>query len=628
MKPFFRWIRKNMVLLFSVMLVVKLLIFRFKVLDDLSLLGILSDIGAIGLLMALPACFVAGKWRKGLQTAMAVLISTIWFATAIYYSYYGNVPTYYTLSSLNQVGQISESITASLELYMWLFFVDFFMVLLISPFSRERKPWMKLLVRSSAKPSFWHSRKFSLIITAASLAVVVGSLLGSKHIENSHALAKRLGVLSYQLAVNSATASGQQQELTAAELESLREEVRAWFAGQEEQERSLYHGIASDHNLIVVQIESMQNFVIGLELNGQEVTPYLNQLSQQSFYFPNVYQQIAEGNTSDAEFLMNTGAYPSAVQATSKQLTGREAASLPRLLAKQGYESYTFHVNDVTFWNRNEMYPALGFTGYYDKASFENDQFNSFGASDEQLYKVALDKLEALQSSDQRFYAQLVTVSSHHPFKIPEQYQELELPAELEDTQLGHYLQAMHYTDKQLGQFMEQLEEKGLLQQSVVAIYGDHFGLQTKDNDPEWVSEQLGISYHDIISRMNVPFIVKVPGVAGERVEQVGGQIDMLPTLLNVLGISEPNSELILFGSDLLNAMTNIVGVRYYLPTGSFFNDEVLFVPGTGFSDGTAISLETHQPIEFDDTLRQDYSYILELMGMSDLYTSNYPQRK
>lgn len=628
MKQVVQWINKNFILCLFAMLVGKLFLFRFTVLADVTALGILSDLGAVCLLMALPACLVTGKWRKWLQVIIALLISTIWFASAIYYSYYGNVPTYYTLSSLNQVGQIGESITASLEPYMFLFFADFVVLLICRLFAREQQPWMRQLMARPAQRSAWQKRIIPCTAFLVSLIIIIGSLFGSKHIENSHALAKRLGVLTYQFAVGSTTEAAAQHELTDAELAELRQQVADWFAAQDQQEQTLFHGIAADHNLIVIQVEAMQNFVIGLQVNGQEITPYLNKLTQQSFYFPHVYQQIAEGNTSDAEFIMNSGAYPSVVQATSKQLTGREVPSLPRLLAAQGYQSYTFHVNDVTFWNRNEMYPAFGFTGYYDKPNFENDQFNSYGASDEQLYKFALEKLEQLQQSNQRFYAQLVTVSSHHPYKIPEQYQVLELPAELNDTQLGHYLQAMHYTDQQLGKFMEQLESKGLREESIVAIYGDHFGLQQKDNDPEWVSRQLGIDYHDTITRMNIPFIISVPDTAGEVVEQVGGQIDMLPTILNLLGIDESQSELMLFGSDLLNTDSNTIGVRYYLPKGSFFNDELLFIPGTGFEDGTAISLATHEQLQYDESLKKDYNYIMELMSMSDLYTSNYPRRE
>jgi len=619
-------LRAHLGIVWAVALGLKLLLFRIMVLNDLSWQGIGSDIAVVGLLMVLPACIFTGAWRKVIQTVVAVAISTLWFAVAIYYSYYGNVPTYYTLANLNQVGQIQESIVSSIEPYMLLYFIDF-IVIACALLIWRIKPATRSIQWTTTRQSFWQSRKYPVIAAVVCLLVVIGSLYSSKHIENNHALAKRLGVITYQLAFNKSDVE-KNIEVSEEQLSELHQQIRAWIDSQDHPEQLMYHGSAAGSNLIAIQVEAMQNFVIGLEVNGQTITPYLNQLAEQSFYFPHIYQQIAEGNTSDAEYMMNTSAYPSAVQSTSKQLTGKMAYSLPRLLADHGYESYTFHVNDVTFWNRNEMYPALGFTKYFDKPSFENDEFNSWGASDEQLYKVALQQMVELQQKNQPFYAQLVTVSSHHPFKIPEQYQVLNLPSEIEGTQLGHYLQAMHYVDGQLEQFMKQLEEQGLLEQSIVAIYGDHFGLQPKDNDANWVSEQLGINYHETITRMNIPFFIHAPGLEGEVMEQVGGQIDMMPTVLNLLGITEEGSDLILFGSDLFNAMTNIVGARYYLPTGSFFNDEVLFIPGEGFKDGKAISLDTYESVELTEDLEKEYNYITQLMSISDRYTSSYPNRK
>ncbi|MCM3633786.1 LTA synthase family protein [Paenibacillus camelliae] len=619
-------LRAHLGLVWTVTLMLKLLLFRHMVLNDYSWYGIVSDAAAVGLIMVIPACIWTGAWRKVTQTIAAVAISILWFAVAIYYSYYGNVPTYYTLSNLNQVGQIRESIASSIEPYMLLFFIDFVIVAIVLLIWRDKQEKRSIQWTISSR-SIWRPRIYPMLTAVICLLVVICSLYSSRHIENSHALAKRLGVITYQLAFNQTNAMKAVQP-SEEEISELRKQVQAWLDSQSEPDQLLYNGAAAGSNLIAIQVEAMQNFVIGLEVNGQTITPYLNQLAaEQSLYFPHIYQQIAEGNTSDAEFMMNTGAYPSALQSTSKQLTGKKAYSLPRLLAQHGYESYTFHVNDVTFWNRNEMYPALGFTDYFDKPSFKNDEFNSWGASDEQLFKVALQNMLELEQRDQPFYAHLVTVSSHHPFKIPEQYQMLNLPTELEDTQLGHYLQAIHYVDRQLEQFMKQLDEHGLLEKSVVAIYGDHFGLQPKDNPPEWVSEQLGIPYHETITRMNIPFFIHAPNVAGEVVEQVGGQVDMLPTVLNLLGITEKGSELIIFGSDLLNVTTNIVGARYYLPTGSFFNDEVLFIPGEGFKDGKAVSLATFEPVALTDALEKEYNYIIELMSISDQYTTLYPIR-
>src|SRR5690606_4439291 len=126
-----------------------------------------------------------------------------------------------------------------------------------------------------------------------------------------------------------------------------------------------------------------------------------------------------------------------------------------------------------------------------------------------------------------------ITTSGHHPFVIPEQYQTLNLPESLLDTQLGHYLQTAHYVDEQLALFVGKLVESGMLDHTTLVLYGDHFGLQQQDNPAQWVSEQLNIPYHDTLSRFNIPFILAVPNIKGEQIKLTGGQVDILPTLLN-----------------------------------------------------------------------------------------------
>ncbi|MBO9596603.1 MAG: LTA synthase family protein, partial [Cohnella sp.] len=78
---------------------------------------------------------------------------------------------------------------------------------------------------------------------------------------------------------------------------------------------------------------------------------------------------------------------------------------------------------------------------------------------------------------------------------------------------------------------------------------------------------------------------------------------------------------------DLLNVEHNVVGMRYYLPTGSFFNNDILFVPGKGFDDGTAIDLKTLQPVTDFSEYRKDYDYILSLLKLSDQYVKSLPKR-
>lgn len=326
--------------------------------------------------------------------------------------------------------------------------------------------------------------------------------------------------------------------------------------------------------------------------------------------------------------MSNTSVYPIATLAMSTGFGDRELPGLPRLLRDKGYEAYTFHVNKVGFWNRNELYPALGFNGYYDKGYFKNDHFNAFGASDEQLYATAVEKLAALQKKGTPFYAQLVTASSHHPFQIPDSFKKIKVPEDLQGTMLGDYLTAVNYTDYAVGTLIDGLKQQGMWDDTVLVLYGDHFGLQPKDVPAEQVEEALGTPYDDRISRFNIPLIIHVPGMEqGQVVERTGGQLDVLPTVANLLGVSLKDEGFTAFGHDLLNIDSNVVGMRYYLPTGSFFNDEVMFVPGKSFADGEAISLDTYEPVEDFSKYQTDYDYILKLMGLSDEYVKLLPQR-
>ncbi|MDR0268137.1 LTA synthase family protein [Paenibacillus sp.] len=395
-------------------------------------------------------------------------------------------------------------------------------------------------------------------------------------------------------------------------------------------ERKSYFAAAKGYHLIMVQFESLQNFVLNTSIEKQQITPVLNALSKESLYFPHVFQQIGAGNTSDAEFLSNTSIYPFGASAMSHKYGNRKLSSLAKLMQGKGYVANTFHVNDVSFWNRDQLYPALGFDKYYDKQYFNGEKFNRFGPSDEELFHVGADKLQEMDQRHKKFYSQFVTASSHSPFIVPDDKKRLNLSQHLQKGKLGHYLTAINYSDYALGTFIERLKQNGLWDKSVLVVYGDHFGLNKKLHDPKKISQTLGIPYHKQLSTFNIPFIIHLPGqLHGQDVDRVGGQIDFLPTIANIMGIDLDAEGFKAFGHDLLNVKHNIIGIRYYLPTGAFFNDEVFFKPGkNGFEDGTATSIRTLQCMKDISKYKPDYDYIKKWMKASDRYVQRLPVRE
>lgn len=610
----------------------KLLLLRGLFFDRIAWEGIAADLAPVLLIMGVLTVILPGRMKTAAYWSFNGILSLLLFAASVYFNHFGSVPTYLAFYELNQVFQVKESVESTIQTIDYLFFADLAVMLIYTLIRR----WQRGPAYRDRSYTSYRTQRTELIVI---LAAIIGgaslsaySVHAARGITNELVQAESAGFLNYEVLAaikaqedNVLIGTGDIKE-TIAKVE----ELEAAYPYNDKPAGTVpdYFGSQKGKNVIVIQLEAFQNFPLHQSLDGQELTPVLNRLVGEGFYFPHVYQQIGPGNTSDAEFMSNTSIYPIGTLAMSTGFGDRELPSLPRLLREKGYEAYTFHVNKAGFWNRNELYPALGFNGYYDKGYFENDHFNAFGASDEQLYITAVEKLAELKQKGTPFYAQLVTVSSHHPFKIPEDYKRITLPESLQDTMLGDYLTAINYADYAVGTLIDGLKQQGLWDDTVLVLYGDHFGLQPQDVPPEQVEEALGTPYDSRISRFNIPLIVHVPGMTqGQTVARTGGQLDILPTVANLLGVSLKDEGFTAFGHDLLNIDRNVVGMRYYLPSGSFFNDEIMFVPGKGFADGTAVSLETLQPVADFSQYEDDYNYILQLLGLSDEYVKLLPQR-
>lgn len=606
-----------------ILLLAKLLLLRYFFFHGILWSRIPADAASLLVLLSLLELIVPSKAKGIVYWIFNLLCSLIFFASAVYFQHFNTVPTYTALSELKQVGGIKDSVQSTIETANYLFFADFVVIALAWAGGRlmGRKPGMSAPLR----------KRWPAIVGVAALAATVLFIAKDRGIANEVLQAEHLGFFNYQVAAGlkaneeAAIAASGNIEHTVKKIESK----EATFKYQDHpQAQPKFFGAAKGKNVIVIQMEAFQNFPIHLSLNDQELTPVLNGLAQDGFYFPRVFQQIGQGNTSDAEFMSNTSIYPTAAVAMSTGYGDRELPSMPRLLGERNYESATFHVNDVKFWDRDKLYPALKFTHYYDKPNYKIDHFNEFGASDEELYKFGIRTLAKLHRENKPFYAQFVTVSSHFPFNVPEDRMKIAIPDALKGTQLGNYLAAVNYTDYAIGTLIEQLKQNGMWEDTVLVIYGDHFGLQPQDNDPAMISQALGIKYDPRVTRFNIPLLIHVPGVPGQEVKQVGGQVDIMPTLANLLGISLKEENFTAFGHDLLNIDHNIVGSRYYLPTGSFFNDKILYVPGKTFEDGSAIDLDTLEPVSDFAKYKPDYEYNLSQMKLSDEYVKLLPKRE
>lgn len=606
---------------FSVLMILKIYLAKFVVFTDAEVwLALATGIPSVWLVFSLIEILLPKK-KLGTYLVVDLVLTSIYFAVIMYYKYFGVIVTYTALAQVNQVTEVKGSVFSLLHPYFLLIYVDIVVLFFVLMFSKKARAWGRSLRTRERTPLFSG-------LAVLSFAACVFSILPNKESMNEILQAQNMGILNYE--VYAAFASSKDSDvdgskISQADIDKLKGE-QAPATGT-----PAYWGAAKGKNVIIIQMEAFQNFLLGLNLDGTEITPNMNKLVKDSLYFPNFYQQVGQGNTADAEFVVNTSFYVPRNGAASQEYVGKVLPSAPRTFAANGYDAVTFHTNSVEFWNRKELYPALGWEKYYDKSFFGDEDTVMFAASDEVLYSKTADKLAEMQRSGKPFYTQIITMSGHHPFNIPERKYKMKLPARYEGTLIGDYIRAQNYADWALGQFIDKLKANGVWDNSLVVIYGDHQGLPVYSltaGEKKLMKNDIYHRDYAVQDMMNIPLLIKLPGAQHEArvVDQVGGQSDIFPTIANLAGISLADH--IHFGEDLLNSAHNVLPERYYLPTGSFINDTGVFVPGKNFKDGTASPIGMDTEGKKAEATQQEYDQALQLLSMSDAYVRSLPDRK
>lgn len=326
--------------------------------------------------------------------------------------------------------------------------------------------------------------------------------------------------------------------------------ANAWFADKKENlPDNQFKGMFKGKNLLLIQWESLENFVINQKVDGQEITPTLNKILSQSFYFDNFHEQTWNGTSSDAELISNTSVFPVREGATFFRYPNNTYKdSLPNIMKSLGYNTLASHPDKGSYWNWMPALKSIGYDKCIDSNNYNIDENINLGISDKSYLKQLGEKLTNLK---QPFFTYTITLTSHAPFDIPEKYREVKLPSNLEGTKLGGYFQSIQYTDKYIGELLDYLDKQGLLDNTVVAFYGDHEGVHKFYNDEvkniknpeEWWLE----------NDRKVPLIIYSKGMEGKKISINGGQADTLPTLAYLFGANKNQYEDQAVGRNLLN---------------------------------------------------------------------------
>lgn len=541
--------------------------------------------------------------RIRLYTLFNIIISLLIVVDLNYFRYFKDVMSLPVLLNGFQLASVKSSVGNLLKLTDFLYFIDIFIFIALYKLSKYR----------NTKTLRFSSRAIVSLTLIAFAAAASGFKMWELSKEQPRLLstmyskvyvAKKLGGLNYHLLDSYNLLSNYVSRKTPLAKET-KEEIKSFLISNSENTTENLKGIGEGKNLINIQVEALQGFVINKSINGQEITPNLNKLIKNSAYFSNYFYQTASGGTSDAEFLSNNSLYPTSAGSVSYLYTNNTFNALPKALMDKGYTTSGFHGYTENFWNRNLMYPKYGFQQFHGEKDYNIDESIGLGLSDESFFKQSLEKMESLKKP---YYSSLVTLSSHFPYDDTKKYDPFPV-GEFEGTLLGNYLKAIHYTDKQIGMFIDTLEKRGALKDSVLVIYGDHYAIP-KENKAE-LAKFLGVndfSELEWAALGKVPLIMHFPGNSHKGVYDIyGGQIDLYPTLANIFNIPMEN----MMGKDLFNSKEGKVIFR----NGSFTDGKIFYLS----SENSFYDISTGKKVEEDAKLSNLKEDAVNQLEYSDL---------
>jgi len=546
---------------------------------------------ALGVVFYGPATFFKKRYKYIYLFLVSFLLSFLLSAQFLYYKYSQNFLQFSAIKYVTQADSVIGTIKLLLTPELLLFFSNLAIVLIAFIFTFRKKytefilpKWQKIIIVLVMIAIVFFGYRY-LLYTEKKEWGSTSRLYTDVY--DLKSVVDKMGIINFSIedtfkyiwAYNSVSSADKKFLKTWAR---LRPEV---LTGQE---KNKYFGAEKGKNLIIIQVESLENAVINKTIDGQEITPNLNKLAKDGLYFDNYYTQVGPGNTADAEFSTMDSLYPLPDDVVFIDYAKNTYKALPQLLVKNGYKTYSLHGDVPTFWNRSNIYPELGYQKAYSLADFTVTRPIGEGPSDlgdEDLFSQSLPRLESFSAQGgsasggkQPFMATLITMSLHTPFILPPDLQTLKIAPEtnLTETQ-WEYMEAAHYTDKAIGEFIDGLKKDGLYDNSLILLWGDHGSFQniysalSQENlNSDAAISQLyknldvgviaGAGWGDDIlpelQNSQVPMILLAPGTDLKGTENIpASHLDVYPTITNLLGIIPPKS---ILGQDLLNTKTPV----------------------------------------------------------------------
>ena len=299
-----------------------------------------------------------------------------------------------------------------------------------------------------------------------------------------------------------------------------------------------YTSLFKDKNLILIECESLNNYPF-----NEELTPTLTKLSKEGYYFTNFYSPLYGSATSDAEFISLTSMLPSISEGQTCYTypNNNYKYSLPNLFTNIGYDVNSYHSNYASFYNRNVFHKALGFNEFYDLEKLGIKQLENYEEDinwipDTLLFNSILDHT----NTNTKFFDFVTTVSGHMPYV---DYRE-EIKGDLSIINSSNkynymkdetkaYVACQMCLDKGLKILLDKLQDKEILDETIIILFGDHYPYGLVDDDAQYTVYGTGIE------KYKTPLIIYDPtNTEGKTIDTLVSSFDIYPSICNLFGLN------------------------------------------------------------------------------------------
>lgn len=528
-----------LILLIGVFLLLKTaLIYKYVIFPASNLKYLNKEIVFIMAFLVIPMLF-KGKIRIWLGLFVDLLISVLLFINDLYFSYSSNLVSVSQISNLQYGKEISAALPYLLNIRQILYFIDIVILLIIFIIiKKEIRKLSKWFYIPGIVYAIW-------VFVISTIFIPFWMEKAKEHQYNKLQQIEYSSIYGYHLLDINNTINMKKN----VKYKSKEDVLQAYNELKEKYDEKYslqydFAGVAKDKNVIILQLESVQNFVAHRKINGKEITPNLNKFLDENIEFTNMQNQ-SYSTTADSEFAEMNSLYPLENGMSFAQYSSNDYNDIYKGFKNNDYTTTYIHGNRGSFWNREAVYSRLKIDHLYFDNIFPNDveRINEY-VSDEQVYRKIV---EDMKTYDNKFLVNIVASSSHTAFDLPglqdrERKINIDVGNDFKGMYYGNYIEAMNYADYAFGIFIDELKKAGLYDDTVILIYGDHAGLQMYNWEMQDFIREVNPSLNDIQTQINYSNVMcglKIPGVDAMKIDKPVSKLDIKPTINEICGIED-----------------------------------------------------------------------------------------